>query len=142
PAPLRLPAWKPSTPTESATTASRTRADRRAEKKKTGTPRRTYRFFHPKPLISGTVFGVDPYVLVGQVSGPDGLADLAPTQLDTNGDLGLGHDSRTLLLGVLGRTPAVASDAHLIEVDIDPPHIQLRHPGVADRCQNPAPDRK
>src|SRR5690606_27541767 len=57
---------------------------------------------------SGPVVGVDADVLVGEVAGIDGVADLAASERDAHGDLGLLHDALAVFLGIGGMATAVA----------------------------------
>src|SRR3546814_5243916 len=92
-------------------------------------------------IRSGSVFGVDLHVLVGQVGGPDGLAAISTSEFDTDGDFLTGHYRRALLFRVAGRAPALAGDADLAKEHIDLAHVQVWHAGVPDRSENAAPVR-
>lgn len=94
-----------------------------------------------RQLPSGTVFGVDAHVFVGQVSGPQGFAAGAAIQLDTDGDFRLLHDPGALLFGVAVGTAALAGNADIIQVDVNQLHIQILDPGIADGREDTPPVR-
>src|SRR3546814_11731722 len=92
-------------------------------------------------IRSGSVFGVDLHVLVGQVGGPDGLAAISTSEFDTDGDFPAGNYRRALLFRVAGRAPALAGDAELAKASIDLAQLQVRHAGVANRSVVETPGR-
>src|SRR5574343_502950 len=58
-------------------------------------------------LDLAAVISVDLDVVVGKIAGPYRGLRIPPRQIDPDGDFGIGHDGRTLIFRVGGRTTAV-----------------------------------
>src|SRR4030065_291289 len=92
-------------------------------------------------VASGAVLGIDGYIVMRQITGPQARIRCASAEVDTHADFGPGHDRLALRLAVLRGAPAVAHDAHVIQMYRYPVHLELRDACPPNGGQNAPPIR-
>src|SRR5690554_7815289 len=66
---------------------------------------------------SGAVFGIDGHIVVGEVAGPHGFVDIAPLQINGDGNFFLVHHCLAAGFGIIIRPAAVAYQADIAQID-------------------------
>src|SRR5687768_9114493 len=88
-------------------------------------------------LILRTIFRVDRHIIVREVASPYRRRRRAAVEDHAHGDLGLLHHPRPVGLAVVGAASAVPHDQHVVEIEIDLLHSEVRDAGVPHRRQYP-----
>src|SRR5947199_322233 len=94
------------------------------------------RSFQEKYRRSRTVIGIDGYIFMREITGPDGCRLCPSPQLDPDRDFALLHHALAVLLLVVGIAAAVFRDPDIVQIQVKLAHVEISDSCVSDRRQN------